>query len=133
MHLTHGVVAIVDDDAATRTSIERLLQASGYATAVFPSAEEFLGSGLADSAMGLVLDIQLEGMSGIDLFRRLISIQAQIPVVFITARDHAATRQQAWSLGCIDYLQKPFEASALTRALEQCKSIHLQRSTRRLP
>ena len=133
MHPTHGVVAIVDDDAATRTSIERLLQASGYATAVFPSAEEFLGSGLADSAMGLVLDVQLEGMSGIELFRRLRSSPAQVPTVFITARDHAATREEALSLGCIDYLQKPFEAIALTRALEQCKSIHSQRTTRRLP
>jgi FixJ family two-component response regulator len=130
MDSTHGVVAIVDDDAAMRKSVERLLQASGYATAAFESAEEFLLSELADTALGLVLDVHLGGMSGIDLCRRLRSARAQVPVVFITARDHPAMRHEATSLGCIDYLQKPFEALALIRALEQCASIHSQRSPR---
>ena len=126
MHSSHGVVAIVDDDAATRRSIERLLRASGYATATFESAEEFLHSGLADSALGLVLDIQLEAMSGVELFRQLKAARKQVPVVFITAREHEATRQEALSLGCIDFLHKPFEAGALTRALERCRSIRLE-------
>ena len=119
MHTTVAVVAIVEDDAAMRKSIERLLQASGYATAAFASAEEFLQSAIIDGAMALVLDIHLGGMSGIELRRRLNAAQSKIPVVFITAHDDEATRAEALALGCVDYLQKPFEASRLTQALER--------------
>ena len=70
MHTNAGLVAVVDDDAAMRTSLERLLRASGYTTTAFASAEQFLSSRVADSAVGLVLDIHLGGMSGIELRRR---------------------------------------------------------------
>jgi FixJ family two-component response regulator len=119
MHTTAGMVAIVEDDAAMRKSIERLLQASGYATAAFASAEEFLQSAIVDGATGLVLDIHLGGMSGIELRRRLHTARSKVPVVFITAHDDEATRAEAIALGCVDYLQKPFEASRLTDALER--------------
>ena len=71
MHSTKGLVAIVEDDDSVRRSIERLLRANDYATAAFASAEEFLQSDVVDSAVGLVLDIHLGGMSGIELRRRL--------------------------------------------------------------
>ena len=119
MHTTVVVVAIVEDDAAMRKSIERLLQASGYATAAFASAEEFLQSAIVDGAMGLVLDIHLGGMSGLELRRRLNAAHSKVPVVFITAHDDEATRAEAITLGCADYLQKPFEASRLMQALER--------------
>ena len=103
-----------------RKSIERLLQASGYATAAFASAEEFLqGGATADGVIGLVLDIHLGGMSGLELRRRLDAAQSRIPVVFMTAHDDEATRAEATALGCVDYLQKPFEASRLIQALER--------------
>jgi FixJ family two-component response regulator len=114
-----AVVAIVEDDAAMRKSIERLLQANGYATATFASAEEFLQASIADTALGLVLDIHLNGMSGIELRRRLSTTGATLPVVFITAYDSEATRRDALSAGCVDYLQKPFEARRLVDALER--------------
>lgn len=119
MHKTAGLVAVVDDDAAMRTSLERLLGASGYTTTGFASAEQFLNSGIADRAIGLVLDIHLGGMSGIELRRRLLAAGATIPVVFITAFDDEATRREADALGYVDYLQKPFEASRLLGALER--------------
>lgn len=115
-------MVIVEDDAAMRRSIERLLQASGYATAAFANAEEFVQSAVADSAMGLVLDIHLGGMSGIELRRRLKAARSQLPVVFITAHDDEALRAEAIALGCADYLQKPFEAARLTHALERGRS-----------
>ena len=121
MHTTVAVVAIVEDDAAMRKSIERLLQASGYATAAFASAEAFLQSTVVDGAMGLVLDIHLGGMSGLGLRRCLNAAQSKVPVVFITAHDDEATRAEAIALGCVDYLHKPFDASRLTRALERGK------------
>ena len=119
MPTTAGVIAIVDDDAATRQSIERLLSARGYMVSTFGSAEEFLESSLVDSAAGIVLDIHLGGMSGFELRRRLLAKKSRIPVVFITAYDDDATRIEALGVGCVDCLQKPFAAERLTEALER--------------
>jgi FixJ family two-component response regulator len=119
MHTTAGLVAIVEDDAATRESLVRLLRASGYTTTAFASAEEFLQSADVGSAVGLVLDIHLGGMSGIELRRYLLAARSTIPVVFITARDNEATRAEAFAVGCVDYLQKPFDSSRLISALER--------------
>jgi FixJ family two-component response regulator len=114
------LVAIVEDDESMRRSLERLLQANDYATIAFASAEEFLQSTIVDGAIGLVLDIHLGGMSGIELRRRLAAARSKTPVVFITAFDDNANRAVARSLGCADYLQKPFEAQRLICALERC-------------
>jgi FixJ family two-component response regulator len=119
------VVAIVDDDPAMRSSIERLLQASGYGTASFACAEAFLESSVGDAAIGLVLDVEFEGMSGLELLRRLRSSRSTLPVVVITGGDHPATRAEAVALGCVDYLHKPFDAGSLTRALERCAAIRM--------
>ena len=119
MQTNLGLVAIVEDDAPMRKSIERLLRASNYSTAAFASAEEFLQSGIADQALGLVLDIQLAGISGIELRRRLLAAGSKLPVVFITAFDEEATRAEALAVGCVDLLHKPFEADRLTAALQR--------------
>ena len=119
MQTNLGLVAIVDDDAPMRKSIERLLRASNYSTVAFASAEEFLQSGVADQALGLVLDIHLAGMSGIELRRRLLVAGSKLPVVFITAFDDEATRAEALAIGCVDLLHKPFEAHRLTEALQR--------------
>ncbi len=102
-----------------RKSIERLLRARNYQTVAFASAEEFLQSTAVDSAAGLVLDIHLGGMSGIDLRGRLVAAGSTLPVVFITAFDDETTRAKALAVGCVDYLQKPFDADRLIRALEE--------------
>jgi FixJ family two-component response regulator len=119
MPTVRSTVAIVEDDAAMRKSLERLLQASGYDTVAFASAEEFLQSAVVDSAIGLVLDIHLGGMSGIELRRRLSAAKPTLPIVFITAYDDEATQREALAAGCVDYLRKPFEARRLTEALER--------------
>jgi FixJ family two-component response regulator len=114
-----GLIAVVDDDAAMRQSVQRLLQARGYSVSTFESAEEFIESALIESATGLVLDIQLKGMSGIELRRLLSAKMSRIPIVFITAHDDDTTRREALAVGCVDYLQKPFAADRLTEALER--------------
>src|SRR5262249_46681523 len=119
MHTTLGTVAIVEDDVASRRSLERLLRASGYDTTAFASAEDFLESAIVDRAIGLVLDIHLGGMSGIELRRRLAAVESPLPVVFITAYDDEATRREAIAAACVDYLRKPFDANRLTEALER--------------
>jgi FixJ family two-component response regulator len=122
MHAAPGLVTIVEDDDAMRRSLERLLQASGYATSSFASAEEFLRAGVDDCATGLVLDIHLGGMSGVELCRRLAAAGSTLPVVFITAYDEDSTRRGAGAVGCIDYMQKPFDARRLIDALERGRS-----------
>ena len=117
MHTTLGMVAIVEDDTAMRRSLERLLQASGYTTTAFASAEEFLERTIVEEAIGLVLDIHLGGMSGIELRRRLLAAKSPLPIVFITAHQDEATRREALAAGCVDYLQKPFNANRLIEAL----------------
>jgi FixJ family two-component response regulator len=119
MHTNAGVVAVVEDDAAMRKSIERYLRASDYATISFASAEDFLKSSNVGDAVGLVLDIHLQGISGIELRRRLLDAGSTLPVVFITAYDDDATRTEALGLGCIEYLNKPFDAARLITALRR--------------
>jgi FixJ family two-component response regulator len=119
MHETLGMVAIVEDDEAMCKSIERLLQAHRYATAAFESAEDFLQSSVCNIAAGLIADIHLGGMSGIELCRRLRARGSKIPVVFMTARDSEAARAAAIAVGCIDFLRKPFEPSQLVQSLER--------------
>jgi FixJ family two-component response regulator len=119
VHTTAGVVAVVEDDAGMRKSIERLLHANDYATVTFESAEDFLDSPLAGSVAGLVLDVGLPGMSGIELCRHLLATGSKLPVVFITARDDKATRVEALAAGCVEFLQKPFDPFRLTEALQR--------------
>jgi FixJ family two-component response regulator len=119
VHTTAGVVAVVEDDAAMRKSIERLLQANDFETIAYASAEEFLGCPLADSAGGLVIDIHLPGISGIELRRRLLAAGSNRPAIFITAHDDKATRAEALAAGCIEFLQKPFDPCRLTEALQR--------------
>ena len=120
MQSTKGLVAIVEDDDGMRRSIERLLRANGYTTAAFSSAEEFLQNFVFENAIGLVLDIHLGGMSGIELRRRLSAAGSAMPVVFITAHDDDATRRPR-SRSVVDYLEKPFESERLIRALGESR------------
>ena len=113
------MVAVVEDDVAMRKSIERLLQASGFDTATFACGHDFLNSAAATTASILVLDIHLEGMSGLDLQRCRLASGSKCPVIFITAYDDESTREQALRLGCAAYLLKPFEAHQLTEALQR--------------
>ena len=108
-------VAIVDDDASMRVGLERLLQAHGFGTEIFPSAEAFLGA--ASAADCLLLDIHLGGMSGFELRRRLSSAGSTLPVIFMTAFDDEGTRHEASCLGCAAYLRKPFVGQLLIEAI----------------
>lgn len=113
------MVAIVEDDAAMRKSVEHRLQAHGYATTAFTSAGGSLLGAVNDIAVGPVTDIHFGGMSGIELCRRLRAAGSKIPIVFITALDNALTLAAALAVGCVDYLQKPVEPSRLVQALER--------------
>jgi FixJ family two-component response regulator len=111
------IVAVVDDDASMRVGLERLLQARGFDTEIFPSAEAFLAA--ASAADCLLLDIHLGGMSGFELHRRLSCASCRLPIIFMTAFDDDSAREQAVSLGCVAYLRKPFAGQLLIDAIAQ--------------
>ena len=119
MQKRRNIVAVVDDDPRMRRAAEHLLDASGFATELFGSAEEFLDRGAATQFDCLLLDIELGGMSGIALRRQLTASGSKLPVIFMTALDDAEIHQQAIMAGCIAYLHKPFTVRQLMDAIEK--------------
>src|SRR5271165_3672097 len=110
-------VAVVDDDPSMLRAMQNLLDAHGFAATVFASAEEFLDCGIASQFDCLLLDLQLGGMSGIELRHRLNASSSSLPVVFMTALDDDAMRREALKAGCIACLRKPFPARQLIDAI----------------
>ena len=108
------IVAIVDDDASVRKSLQRLVRSAGYAVETFASAREFLDWLPRGRAACLVLDVHMEEMSGFELQQRLA-----VPVVFITSRDDAATRAGIEKSGAAGHLWKPFDQRAVLGAIER--------------
>lgn len=115
-------VAVVEDDPSMRRSIERLLNAHGYRTQGYASAETFLEADTISIVGCLVLDIHLGDMSGIQLRRRLSIAGSALPVIFITAVDDDAVEAEALEAGCLAYLHKPFAAKLLISAVDQAMS-----------
>jgi FixJ family two-component response regulator len=100
-------------------AIERILRSGGFQPMQFASAEATLDSGIAPAADCLVLDIQLPGMSGFDMYSQLAPVGERPPAIFITAHDEPAVRQKAERLGAKSFLSKPFSGRALLDAVNQ--------------
>jgi FixJ family two-component response regulator len=111
------VVIVVDDNASLLKSMARLLAHHGIDSRTFASAEALLASDGVQAATCLLLDIHLGGISGIELQRRLVASGSKCPVIFMTAHDDEATRNEAINAGCIAYLRKPFASHVLLDAI----------------
>jgi FixJ family two-component response regulator len=113
-------IVVVEDDASMSQAIGRVLTTAGFTPVLFASAEESLEAHAAATADCLVLDIHLPGMSGLELYRQLIASGNAVPVIFITARHHPATCEEAERLGGAgSYLLKPFSGRELLSAVTQ--------------
>lgn len=99
-------VAIIDDDASANRALGRLLRGAGFEPSGFDSAESFLAAPTRPSFGCLLVDIQLTGMSGLDLQRRLQSEGSHVPVIFITAHDDPGYRAEAVRRGCVGFFRK---------------------------
>ena len=113
------IIAVVDDDPSMLRATKDLLDAHGFATELFTSAEEFLDHGAAAQADCLLLDIHLGGMSGIELRHQLRISSPTLPVIFMTALDDEGTRGQAEKAGCVAFLRKPYSSRQLVDAIEK--------------
>ena len=113
------VISIVDDDAGVREATRSLVRSLGYAAATFASGEEFLASGrLADTSC-LITDLQMPGMNGIELQRRLVADGRHLPIIFVTASPETPARTQALAAGAAAFLRKPLGDETLIACLDE--------------
>jgi FixJ family two-component response regulator len=111
------IVSIVDDDLSVRESLKMLFESAEFDAEVFASAEEFLAAGHLGESACLVLDVQLPGISGIDLQNRLRADGNSITVIFITAHPDEHIRQLAMRAGATRFFSKPFRGNDLLTAV----------------
>src|SRR6266478_8017524 len=104
------VVAVVDDDESVRRAINSLLRSVGFRVAAFASAEEFLGSKGLGRTECLILDLQMPGMDGLQLQRRLNLDGHRFPIVILTGQGAADMRARVMDAGAVAFLLKPFDA-----------------------
>jgi FixJ family two-component response regulator len=115
-------VFVVDDDPGTLKGVKRLLREHGYDTVLFPSAEAFRNYGDFDQAFCIILDINLNDESGIDVRWRLKAAGISVPVIYITASDSDNVRMAATESGCLAYLTKPFSAKSLIEPIDRASA-----------
>ena len=115
-------VFVVDDDPSTLRGLKRLLREHGYDSLLFQSAEAFRNHGDFDQALCIVLDVNLNDASGIEVRHRLKADGISVPVIYITANDNDAVRMAAMESGCIAFLTKPFSAKSLIDPIEKASA-----------
>jgi FixJ family two-component response regulator len=118
----HETVFIVDDDASVRDSLSLLLSIRGHATATFASAEDFLAAVQPDWRGCLLLDIRMDGMSGLELQRRLRDGGPPLPVIVMTAHGDVAAAREAFLASAVDFIEKPFDTTQLLGAVQTAMS-----------
>lgn len=117
MMLSGPLVVVVDDDPAVLKAFGRVLRAAGFDTATYSSAEDYLAAPPTRRVHCLVLDVQLSGMSGLDLQRLLRSRGSTLPVIILTAFDDETVRRDAWTAGCAGYFDKQTDVDVVLRLI----------------
>ena len=115
----NAMISIVDDDKSVREAATMLVRSLGYATATFASAEEFLESGRLRDTACLITDVQMPGMSGVDLQSHLTANGHRTPVIFVTAYPEESVRARALDAGAFGFLGKPFSEESLIACLDR--------------
>ena len=112
------LVSIVDDDDSVRTAMSSLVRSLGYEACVFASAEAFLASPRLQDTACLIADIQMPGMSGLDLQSELQARQHRIPIIFITAFPEERIRKRAEAAGAVGFFSKPVDGHVIIGCLD---------------
>jgi FixJ family two-component response regulator len=111
-------ISVIDDDASVRAATDNLLSSHGYLVRTFASAEEFLQSPSLHDCTCVVADVQMPGMSGLELLTYMRTQGYLTPVIFITAFPEESVRASALKAGAICFLAKPFAAPVLIDCVE---------------
>jgi FixJ family two-component response regulator len=107
------VIAIIEDDASVRAATQSLVRSLGFAACTFACAEEFMQSPRLNDASCLIADVQMPGMSGVELQALLIAQGRHTPVIFMTAFHDEGVRARAMKAGAICFLSKPVDGQIL--------------------
>ncbi len=120
--MTGPAVHVVDDDEAIRDALSWLLRSRGVEARTWASAEAFLAEWSPATRGCLVLDVRMDGMSGPELFERLLSLGSRMPVLFLTGHGDVALAVAALKKGAFDFVEKPFNDNELVdRILDAVK------------
>ena len=114
-----NLVLVVDDDPGMLKGVQRLLRQHAYEPILFSSAQAFRSHTDFDEAVCVILDINLQDGSGIDLRYHLKADRISVPVIYMTASDSVAVREAALASGCIAVLTKPFSVQELIEPLKK--------------
>ena len=123
-----AIIAIMDDDPSAREGLSSLIQSAGWRVETFASAQEFLARPRAEVPSCLLLDLQLPGLSGLDLQKRMAEVGLEIPIVFLTGHGNIPASVRAMKAGAVEFLTKPFDEEELLRAIQE--AIERDRRTR---
>lgn len=124
----NAVIAIVDDDFSVRRSLQRLVRSAGWKAESFATAQEFLARTGPETPSCVVSDLQLPGLSGLDLQKRMAEVGLEIPIVFLTGHGNIPASVQAMKAGAVEFLTKPVDEQNLFRAIHE--AIERDRRTR---
>ena len=113
-----SIISVIDDDASVRAATENLLSSHGYTVYTFASAEEFLQSARLGDTSCVVSDVQMAGMSGLDLLSHMRVQGYNVPFIIITAFPEERIGSHALAAGAVCSLAKPFSASSLIKCVE---------------
>ena len=116
-------ISVVDDDASMREAIRGLMKSLGYTAEAFGSAEEFLSSREVPRTSCLIADVQMPGMTGLELHRHLVASGKPVPTILITAYPDDRVRQRALEDGVVCYLSKPFDETDLLACIRSSLDI----------
>lgn len=117
-----GHIAIVDDDASVGRALARLIKAHAYPVQVYRSAREFLDTLKTSRPACLIVDLQMEEMTGLQLVHHLAAIGLRIPAIFVTARDEPGMQHSCEASGAIAFLLKPVMSEPLLEAINAALS-----------
>ena len=123
MSKDRNLVLVVDDDLGMLRAIKRLLQQHDYEPILFSSAQAFKSHTDFEEAACVILDINLNDGSGIELRHGLNDAGISVPVIYMTGNDDPAVRRAAVASGCIAFLTKPFSTQALIEPLKQASAV----------
>jgi len=119
MNMHRGVIAVVEDDHSLKLAVSRLLIAAGFDVRTFDTAEALLASSRMEDIACVVTDIELPGMSGLELCRKVRSLGLKSSCILVTAYDDSEHRSAAMSIGAAAFLTKPFSSIAFIEAVVQ--------------
>jgi len=112
------IVTIIDDDPSVRLATDGLVRSLGYRAVTFESAEDFLRSDLVDDTSCLITDVQMPGLSGVELQSLLNARGTPVPIIFITAFPEDRIRRSVLEAGAVGFLSKPFSEARLIEHLQ---------------